>query len=103
MKYRSSGVSELTVIGSLARRYVKFRLLTCQISEIMIVMACAMVAPNGDFMILTLEGENPEEGWGKIISELPEDFAEFAMDVHGMDVNAPSPPMPTLVYDSKVK
>ena len=58
--------------------------------------------PNGDFMILTLEGENPEEGWGKIISELPEDFAEFAMDVHGMDVNAPSPPMPTLVYDSKV-
>ena len=53
-------------------------------------------------MILTLEGENPEEGWSKIISELPEDFAEFAMDVHGMDVNAPPPPMPTLVYDSKV-
>jgi hypothetical protein len=58
--------------------------------------------PNGDFMILTLEGDSPQEGWAKLMESLPDGFAEFAMEVHGMDVNAPPPPMPTLVYDSKV-
>ena len=32
---------------------------------------------------------------------MPGDFAEFALDVHGLDVNAPPPPLPKLVYDSK--
>ncbi|MDB2337338.1 hypothetical protein N9V66_01420 [Amylibacter sp.] len=32
---------------------------------------------------------------------MPKDFAEFAMDVHGLDVNAPPPPMPKLVLDTK--
>ncbi|MDC0394355.1 hypothetical protein OAM77_00705 [Alphaproteobacteria bacterium] len=28
------------------------------------------------------------------------EFAEFVMDIHGMDVSSP-PPLPTLVYDSR--
>ena len=35
------------------------------------------------------------------IKSMPKDFAEFAMDVHGLDVNAPPPPMPKLVLDTK--
>ncbi len=35
------------------------------------------------------------------MSNMPGDFAEFALDVHGLDVNAPPPPLPKLVYDSK--
>ena len=34
------------------------------------------------------------------MENLPPDFAEFVMDIHGMDVNSP-PPLPTLVYDSR--
>ena len=34
------------------------------------------------------------------MENLPPDFAEFVMEVHGMDVNSP-PPLPTLVYDSR--
>tara|TARA_B100000886_G_C20244822_1_gene416176 strand:+ start:295 stop:624 length:330 start_codon:yes stop_codon:yes gene_type:complete len=56
--------------------------------------------PDGDFVILTYEGENPVESFGKIMENLPPDFAEFVMDIHGMDVNSP-PPLPTLVYDSR--
>ena len=40
------------------------------------------------------------ESFGKIMENLPPDFAEFVMDIHGMDVNSP-PPLPTLVYDSR--
>ena len=58
-------------------------------------------SPNGDFVILTFEGENPVEGWGKIMSNLPDDFAALAKELHGRDVNAPPPPLPTLIYDSR--
>lgn len=58
-------------------------------------------SPNGDFVILTFEGDDPENGFAKIMSNMPGDFAEFALDVHGLDVNAPPPPLPKLVYDSK--
>ena len=57
--------------------------------------------PKGDFVILTYEGENPIESYGKIMKNLPDDFADFVMDIHGVDVNAPPPPLPTLVYDSR--
>ena len=56
--------------------------------------------PNGDFVILTYEGENPVESFGKIMENLPADFADFVMDIHGMDVKSP-PPLPSLVYDSR--
>jgi len=35
------------------------------------------------------------------MKNLPDEFAATAKELHGMDVNAPPPPMPTLVYDSK--
>ena len=31
--------------------------------------------PNGDFVILTYDGENPLESFGKIMENLPPDFA----------------------------
>ena len=55
----------------------------------------------GDFVILTFEGDDPEASFAKIMQNMPADFADFAMDVHGMDVNAPPPQMPKLVFDSK--
>ena len=57
--------------------------------------------PAGDFLIITLEGDNPVESWAKITSSMPPDFAEFALDVHGLDVNAPPPPLPELIFDSR--
>mgnify|MGYP007000393510 len=36
------------------------------------------------------------------MQNMPADFAEFAKDVHGLDVNAPPPPMPKLVLDTRV-
>jgi hypothetical protein len=57
--------------------------------------------PNGDFVILTFEGENPAEGFGKIMAAADEHFAEFALDVHGLDMKGPPPPLPQLVYDSR--
>ena len=56
---------------------------------------------DGHLVILTFEGENPLAGWEKIMANLPPDFAIAAMELHGLDVNAPSPPLPKLVYDSK--
>jgi hypothetical protein len=32
---------------------------------------------------------------------MPLDFAEFTKEVHGLDVNAPLPALPKMVYDSK--
>ena len=55
----------------------------------------------GDFVILTFEGENPAESLGKIMASAPEEFAAFALDVHGLDMKAPPPPLPQLVYDSR--
>ena len=60
-----------------------------------------METPNGDFVILTFEGENPAEGFGKIMAAADEHFAEFALDVHGLDMKGPPPPLPQLVYDSR--
>ena len=55
----------------------------------------------GDFVILHFEGDDPEASFAKIMQNMPADFAEFAKDVHGLDVNAPSPPMPKLVFNSR--
>lgn len=57
--------------------------------------------PHGDFVILTFEGDNPAESFGKIMSEMDADFASFAKEVHGLDADAPPPPMPTLIFDSR--
>lgn len=57
--------------------------------------------PDGDFVILTFEGDDPETSFGKIMEGMPDDFAEFAKEVHGLDVNAPPPPLPKMVYNSR--
>ncbi|MBO68381.1 MAG: hypothetical protein CL398_08720 [Acidiferrobacteraceae bacterium] len=58
--------------------------------------------PNGDLVIITLEGENPAEGFGKMVAAMPDGFAEFVLDVHGFDMKGPAPPpLPDLVYDSR--
>ena len=57
--------------------------------------------PHGDFCILTFESDDPEGGFAKMVANLPAGFAAAALDVHGLDVNGPMPPMPTLVYDSE--
>ena len=57
--------------------------------------------PAGDFVILTFEGDDPEASFAKIMQNMPSEFAEFAKDVHGLDSNAPPPPMPKLVFDSR--
>ena len=58
-------------------------------------------SPNGDFVIVTLEGENPAESLGKIMVSAPEEFAAFALDARGLDMKGPPPPLPQLVYDSR--
>ena len=58
-------------------------------------------SPGGDFVILTFEGDDPVAGWGKIMANLPKEFAAVAKEIHGMDVNAPPPPLPKLIYDSR--
>ena len=57
--------------------------------------------PNGDFVILTFEGENPAESLEKIMASAPEEFTAFALDGHGLDMKGPPPPLPQLVYDSR--
>ena len=56
---------------------------------------------NGHLVILTFEGADPVAGWGKIMANLPPEFATAAMELHGLDVNAPPPPLPELIYDSE--
>ena len=56
--------------------------------------------PDGQMVILTLEGRDQVVGYSQVMQKLPSDFAELVMEVHGLDVNAPQPPMPELVYNS---
>lgn len=57
--------------------------------------------PGGDFVILTFEGDDPIAGFAKIMEGMDADFGAFAKEVHGLDMDAPPPPMPTLVFDSR--
>ena len=56
--------------------------------------------PEGHMIILTFEGVNPEAGYLQVIQNSPPEFAEAAMEIHGLDVNALQPPLPKLVYNS---
>ena len=57
--------------------------------------------PEGHIVILTFEGINPEAGYLQVIQNSPPEFAEAAMEIHGLDVNAPQLPLPKLVYNSR--
>ena len=53
--------------------------------------------PAGDFVILTFAGDDPAAGFAKMMADLPPELAAGAMEVHGLDMAAPPPPMPTLI------
>lgn len=59
--------------------------------------------PAGDFLIITMEGNDPAASWAQIMSTIPPEFSEFAAEVHGLDVSAPPPPLPELFFDSRVQ
>ena len=56
--------------------------------------------PDGHVVILTFEGINPEAGYSNLMQNLPPEYAKAAMDLHGLDPNAP-PPLAKLVYNSR--
>ena len=56
--------------------------------------------PGGDFVIITLEGKDPLASWEKMMESMPEEMKQKAAEFHGMDLKAPPPPMPKLVFDS---
>lgn len=60
--------------------------------------------PMGDMVIVTLEGENPQEAFAKFgqgTDEFTQWFAKEVKEIHGFDLNAPPPgPMPELIVDS---
>lgn len=60
--------------------------------------------PMGDFVIVTLEGDDPEtafKNFGSEQNEFTKWFIEQVKDVHGFDLTQPPPgPMPELIVDS---
>jgi hypothetical protein len=60
--------------------------------------------PMGDFVIVTLEGDEPAGALGRF-AQVDDDFTKWfkaqAMDLHGVDLDAPpAGPLPELVADS---
>ena len=47
--------------------------------------------PNGDFVILTFEGEDPEASFAKIMASAPDEFKAAAAEIHGLDMSGPAP------------
>ena len=60
--------------------------------------------PMGDLVVVTLEGDNPGEAFGKFVNStdpFTNWFLERVQEVHGIDLkHAASGPMPQLVVDS---
>lgn len=57
--------------------------------------------PNGDFVMLTFEGDDPAAAWAHIMQNMPPEMSEIVADIHGFVMDAPPLPLPKLVYDSK--
>tara|TARA_B100001173_G_scaffold22598_2_gene17972 strand:- start:445 stop:714 length:270 start_codon:yes stop_codon:yes gene_type:complete len=57
--------------------------------------------PDGHIVILTFEGVDPVAGYLQVVQSLPPEFAEAAMDLHGIDITATRSPLPKLVYNSR--
>jgi len=60
--------------------------------------------PHGDFVILTLEGDDPEKAFQNFASgddDFTKWFVASVKEVHGFDLTAPPPgPLPELIVDS---
>ena len=50
--------------------------------------------PHGDFVILTLEGDDPAASWGRMVESIPDDWKALMTELHGIDPNAPPRPCP---------
>ena len=46
---------------------------------------------DGDFVILTFEGKNPEASFAKIIASSPDEFKAVVKEIHGLDMSGPAP------------
>ena len=61
--------------------------------------------PHGDFVIVTLEGDNPQQAlsrFGEAKDEFTDWFVEKVKELHGVDLrNLPDMPLPELVADSE--
>ena len=61
--------------------------------------------PQGDFVIVTLEGENPEnafKSFAKTEDEFTKWFIKEVKEIHGMDLTTPPKgTLPELIVDSK--
>lgn len=61
--------------------------------------------PAGDTVVVTLEGDDPEnafKSFGKGDSEFTRWFVENVKNIHGMDLTTPPPgPTPELIVDSE--
>ena len=57
--------------------------------------------PHGDFVIVTLEGDDPMASFAAIMENSPPEFAEFVKEVHGFDMSQEAPAPPTLVLDTE--
>jgi hypothetical protein len=62
--------------------------------------------PMGEFVIVTLEGDNPADAFSKFAAandEFTKWFTGKVKDIHGLDLSAPPQgPMPELMVDSGV-
>jgi len=62
------------------------------------------VTPMGEFVVVTLEGDNPSDAFAKFAAgddEFTKWFTGKVKDIHGVDLSAPPPgPMPELISDS---
>ena len=62
-------------------------------------------SPMGDFVVVTLEGDEPEKAFANFAAgndEFTNWFAEQVKTVHGVDLRQPPPgPLPELILDSK--
>jgi hypothetical protein len=59
--------------------------------------------PMGDLVVVTLEGDDPAQSFGKFVSSKDPFtlwFLEQVKAVHGVDLTQPGGPMPELVVDS---
>jgi hypothetical protein len=59
--------------------------------------------PMGDLVVVTLEGENPPEAFGKFVSSKDPFtlwFLAQVKEIHGVDLTQPAGPMPEQVIDS---
>jgi hypothetical protein len=59
--------------------------------------------PQGDFIIVTLEGEDPVGAFarfGQGTDPFTQWFKAQVLEIHGMDLSRPPHPLPTLMVDS---